>query len=172
MYDMIGKDTVCENCGAKKSQSFNYCLHCGTKFTSTYSTSVPRKTKSETETSEIKETPQVLKYCPSCGMKIIKEDVYCIECGAKNPTLVQNTKTTTTNQTTNNNENSALWTILLILSILNSISFMPLSGIVALVSFFVMMATSSGLMVFLVSGSYFIASIAILVKSIKMNSKK
>ena len=165
---MLENNEYCSNCGARRSQSFKYCLHCGTSYNKT-SNSISKPTQTMTIQKEIEKQPELV-YCPSCGMKIIKEDIYCIECGNKNP--VVKTQVNKNVSTSNSNQNSVFWTIMLILSILNAISLMPIAGIAALISLFAIIFSKELIMIFVLSTAYFVASIIFLVKSIKMNSKK
>lgn len=158
----------CGNCGAKKSQKYKYCPHCGVSYTT-------NQTNEEQNIVEIiEERPPVLKFCPSCGMEIIKEDIYCIECGHKNPVI--NTLNTVTQAVTyqakpQTQTSSKGSTVLLVLSIINAITLMPIAGIIGLMLLLLMLLEEEVSLFFFIPVAYFIASIIFLVSSIKKNSR-
>lgn len=166
MFDEI---KYCRKCGAKKSQNLKYCLHCGEKYESLQ---VPIN-NNEFETVNNQQPvveQQMPKYCPKCGMEVIPEDKYCIECGYEKKYIYKPIDNTNSDiEFTEEKEPSILWIVLLVLAIINMIFFGLLAGLLMIVSFFVTLGDfTDGIGLFLVSGGYFAAS----VYAIKFCSKR
>lgn len=166
MFDEI---KYCRKCGAKKSQNLKYCLHCGEKYESL---PVPIN-NNEFETVNNQQPvveQQMPKYCPKCGMEVIPEDKYCIECGYKKKYIYKPIDNTNNDiEFTEEKEPSILWIVLLVLAIINMIFFGLIAGLLMIVSFFVTLGDfTDGIGLFLVSGGYFAAS----VYAIKFCSKR
>lgn len=166
MFDEI---KYCRKCGAKRSQNLNYCLHCGEKYESLQ---VPIN-NNEFETVNNQQPvveQQMPKYCPKCGMEVIPEDKYCIECGYEKKYIYKPIDNTNSDiEFTEEKEPSILWIVLLVLAIINMIFFGLIAGLLMIVSFFVTLGDfTDGIGLFLVSGGYFAAS----VYAIKFCSKR
>lgn len=166
MFDEI---KYCRKCGAKKSQNLKYCLHCGEKYESLH---VPMN-NNEFETVNNQQPiveQQMPKYCPKCGMEVIPEDKYCIECGYEKKYIYKPIDNTNSDiEYTEEKEPRILWIVLLVLAIINMIFFGLLAGLLMIVSFFVTLADfTDGIGLLLVSGGYFAAS----VYAIKFCSKR
>lgn len=179
---MFEEEKYCKNCGVKKSPSFKYCLHCGTKFgerpiqvTENVQESVQEAVKKEEPKKEVKK-PQVQKYCPKCGMEIIPEDKYCIECGHKKtnvykPKLTEDeTMGEVVEEKTSSNP---IWMILLILSIINMVLLGPVTGLATLAGVItIFFDFEVGLALLLGPGLYFVISVYALKFFSKKTSKK
>ena len=166
MFDEI---KYCRKCGTKKSQNLKYCLNCGEKYESLQ---VPMNNNEFEEVNNQQPVveQQMPKYCPKCGMEVIPEDKYCIECGYEKKYIYKPIDNTNSDiPFTEEKEPSILWIVLLVLAIINMILFGLLAGILMIVSFFVTLADfTEGIGLFLVSGGYFAAS----VYAIKFCSKR
>lgn len=166
----INEVKYCKNCGAKKSPSFKYCLHCGTKIeeetffmTETKNNqfqSMPEPQKEividQNKVENVIETPPIQKYCPKCGMEVIQEDKYCIECGYRKPSVyVQKNITDEEKQKIN-----PIWTVLLYLSIINMVVVGTPAGFATLIGLSVLLYDfDSGIVPVLMSGSILALSI-------------
>lgn len=176
---MFEDQKYCGKCGAKKSQSFNYCLHCGAKYDdkSVYvKNDIEEKEESKIPESvhyavkqEVKkevEKPAVQKYCPKCGMEIIPEDKFCIECGHRKKSVY------IPRQTTNDDDDfseefvevkqsvNPIWMLLFILSIINMIVVGMPAGLATLIGIFVLLFDfGSGMTIVLIAGSILALSI-------------
>ena len=166
MFDEI---KYCRKCGAKKSQNLKYCLHCGEKYESLHVPINNNEFETVTAPQPVVEQ-QMPKYCPKCGMEVIPEDKYCIECGYEKKYIYKPIDNTNDDiEFTEEKEPSILWIVLLVLAIINMILFGLMAGLLMVVSFFVTLADfTDGIGLFLVSGGYFAAS----VYAIKFCSKR
>ena len=169
---MFEEQKYCGKCGAKKSQSFNYCLHCGAKFDVKHVSEVKENQLVQEsvhyavkqEPKKIIEKPPVQKYCPKCGMEIIPEDKFCIECGyrKKSVYIPKNTidddfsdELVEVKQSIN-----PIWTILFILSIVNIIVVGLPAGLITFIGIFVLLFDfGSGITMVLIAGSILVLSI-------------
>ena len=170
MFDEI---KYCRKCGTKKSQNLKYCLQCGEKYESLHIPMNNNEFEAVNNQQPIVEQ-QMPKYCPKCGMEIIPEDKYCIECGYKKKAIYKTIDNTNNDiKFTEEKEPSVLWIALLVLAIINMIVFGLIAGLIMIVSFFVTLIDfTDGIGLFLVSGGYFAASVYAIKFCLKKNNKK
>lgn len=161
----------CKKCGMKRSQKYNYCLSCGTPYTS-------NKPFEKTVVLKEPEKEPIQKFCPKCGMEVIPEDKYCIECGYRKPS--KQIQTNTSNQTNNGiekktNKPKTIWVILQIISIINLVMTGPLTALVTIISFFLIFGDgfeADSVLFFMRTAGYLALSIFAVVHCSKKTSSR
>ena len=77
----VGKTKVCKKCGAKMSESSQFCSACGEKYVETVSEIAATADIIQNDSSD--DMNQTEKMCSECGTKVDEDQLFCTKCGAK-----------------------------------------------------------------------------------------